>query len=263
MPLFDFCFNFTSSKFRDNEQAIIQRALNKDVTHFFMPGSDIDDSQYAVELAEQHQQGFYAGVGVHPHNAKAWEDDSENILRKLASSKRVLAIGEAGLDYNRNFSSQEQQELAFRQQIELAIELQMPLFLHERDAHNDFYSIIQEYINDIGPTAVHCFTGSEEALHRYIALGFYIGITGWICDERRGTHLHEIVQDIPENRLLIETDAPYLFPRTFQPRPKSMCNEPSYLPHIAEHIAYHRGDTFERLSVYTMQNTLRFFGMDS
>ena len=262
MPLFDFCFNFTSAKFRDDEHDVVQRALDNDVTHFFMPGSDNEDSEYAVQLAEQYQQGFYAGVGVHPHNAKSWQDDTQDVLRKFAKSNRTKAIGEAGLDYNRNFSTHEQQELAFRKQIELAIELQMPLFLHERDAHVEFYSIIQEYKNDLGPTVVHCFTGNQEALENYIKMDFYIGITGWICDERRGTHLHEIIQAIPENRLLIETDAPYLFPRTIQPHPKNKRNEPSYLPHIAEHIAHHRGDTFEHLCDYTMQNTRRFLGID-
>lgn len=259
MPLFDFCFNFTSSKFRDDEQEIIQRALNNGVTHFFMPGSDCQDSEFAVQLAEQYQQGFYAGVGVHPHNAKTWQDDTADVIRKLAHSDRVKAIGEAGLDYNRNFSTHQQQELAFRKQIELAIELQLPLFLHERDAHTEFHAIIKEYKHDLGPTAVHCFTGNQSALDNYISMDFYIGITGWICDERRGTHLHNIIQSIPENRLLIETDAPYLYPRTLQPRPKQMRNEPSFLSHIAEHIAHHRGDTIEHLSDYTMQNTLTFF----
>jgi TatD DNase family protein len=262
MPLFDFCFNFTSAKFRDDEQAIVQRALDSKVTHFFMPGSDSRDSEFSVRLAEQYQQGFYAGVGVHPHNAKTWQDGTEDLLRNLAASDRVKAVGETGLDYNRNFSTREQQETAFRKQVELAIDMQLPLFLHERDAHSEFYSIISEYKHDLGPTAVHCFTGDQRALENYIEMDFYIGITGWICDERRGTHLHNIIQSIPENRLLIETDAPYLYPRTLLPRPKQMRNEPSFLPHIAGHVAHHRGDTIERLSDYTMDNTLRFFGLN-
>ena len=198
MSLFDICFNFTSAKFRTDEQDVVQRALDKKVTHFFMPGSDQEDSEYAIKLAEQYQEGFYAGVGMHPHNAKTWNDDTQDLLRKLSKANRVKAIGEAGLDYNRNFSTHEQQELAFRKQIELAIELQLPLFLHERDAHKEFYSIIQEYKNDLGPTVVHCFTGNEIVLENYLKMDFYIGITGWICDERRGTHLHKIIHTIPK-----------------------------------------------------------------
>ncbi len=261
MPLFDFCFNFTSAKFRDDEQGFLHRAFDAGVSHFLVPGSDQEDSQFAVELAELYQPGIYAAVGVHPHLARNWQDNTLATLRSLAESERVKAIGEAGLDFNRNFSSHEQQELAFRQQIELAIELQKPLFLHERDAHDKFFSILSNYKNHIGPTVVHCFTGDAQALENYLNMDLYIGITGWICDERRGGHLHDLVKVIPEHRLLIETDAPYLFPRTFQPRPKKMTNEPAYLPHIAEHIAYHRGDSMERLCDYTMSNSLRFLGV--
>ena len=262
MPLFDICFNFTSSKFRDDEQGYLQRALEAGVSHFLITGSDQQDSQLAIELADRYQQGMYATTGVHPHLAKNWQQNTRNILKSLANNERVKAIGEAGLDYNRNFSTHEQQELAFRQQIELSIECQKPLFLHERDAHQKFLSILQEYKNDIGATVVHCFTGDQQALENYLKMGLYIGITGWICDERRGGHLHELVKTIPQDRLLIETDAPYLFPRTYQPRPKKMTNEPAYLPHIAEQIAYHRGDSVETLYRYTMDNSLRFLGID-
>jgi TatD DNase family protein len=261
MPLFDFCFNFTSSKFRNDEEAFLQRAFDAGVSHFLVAGSDQEDSQFAIKLAEHYQNNMYATAGVHPHLAKNWQDDTLNTLRNLANSDRVKAIGEAGLDFNRNFSTHEQQEHAFRQQIELAISLQKPLFLHERDAHDKFFSILNEYKNDIGPAVVHCFTGDAKALENYLSMGLYIGITGWICDEQRGSHLHALVKTIPKDRLLIETDAPYLFPRTFQPRPKKMTNEPAFLPHIAEHIAYHRGDSVDELCGYTMSNSLRFLGI--
>ncbi|MFK8028411.1 MAG: TatD family hydrolase [Gammaproteobacteria bacterium] len=261
MPLFDFCFNFTSSKFRDDEAGFLQRAADADVSHFLVAGSDQDDSQFAIELAERYQNNMYATAGVHPHLAKNWQDDTFKVLHDLASSNRVKAIGEAGLDFNRNFSSHEQQEHAFRQQIELAITLQKPLFLHERDAHDAFFKILNEYKKDIGPAVVHCFTGDETALENYLSMDLYIGITGWICDERRGSHLHSLVKTIPDDRLIIETDAPYLFPRTYRPRPKKMTNEPAYLPHIAEHIAYHRGDSVDKLCDYTMNNSLRFLGI--
>ena len=261
MSLFDICFNFTSSKFRDDEEQVLQRALEAGVSHFLITGSDQDDSQFAVELANRYKHGMYATAGVHPHLAKNWQDNTLDTLRSIAKSERVKAIGEAGLDYNRNFSTHEQQEHAFRAQIELAIECQKPLFLHERDAHKEFYAILNEYKQDLGPTVVHCFTGNAEALENYLHMDLYIGVTGWICDERRGTHLHELVGTIPSDRILIETDAPYLFPRTIQPRPKQMRNEPMHLPHIAEQIAHHRGDSVEDLYDYTMHNALSFLGL--
>jgi TatD DNase family protein len=262
MQLFDLCFNFTSSKFRDDEEALLARAQQAGVSHFLVSGSDQDDSRFAVELAERHQAGMYATVGVHPHCAKSWQSNTLDTLTQLAQSDRVKAIGEAGLDYHRNFSTLEQQQHAFRQQIELAIELNKPLFLHERDAHEDFIAILKEYQHALGPTVVHCFTGSRVALERYIEMDLYIGITGWICDERRGTHLHELVKLIPHDRLMIETDAPYLIPRTYQPRPKDNRNEPSFLPHIAQHIADHRGDELEQLCHDTHSNTLKFLNIE-
>ena len=178
MPLFDFCFNFTSSKFRDDEEGFLQRARDADVNHFLVPGSDQEDSRFAIELAERYQKNIYTTAGVHPHLAKNWQDNTLNTLRSLANNDRVKAIGEAGLDFNRNFSTHEQQEFAFRQQIELAISLQKPLFLHERDAYDEFFSILSEYKNDIGPTVVHCFTGELKALENYLSMDLYIGITG-------------------------------------------------------------------------------------
>ena len=263
MQLFDLCFNFTSSKFRADEQALLERAQQAGVTHFLVSGSDQDDSRLAVELAQQHQAGMYATVGVHPHCAKSWQANTLEVLTQLAHSERVKAIGEAGLDYHRNFSSHQQQDHAFRQQTELAIALKKPLFLHERDAHEDFYAILKEYQQALGPTVVHCFTGSRTALERYIEMDLYIGITGWICDERRGTHLHDLVKLIPQDRLMIETDAPYLIPRTYRPRPKDNRNEPSFLPHIAQHIAHHRGDDFDQLCHHTYNNTLKFLNIES
>lgn len=263
MSLFDLCFNFTSSTFRPDETAVLDRARAAGVDHFLVTGSDQDDSRLALELAERYQHGMYATVGVHPHLAKNWQHDTQDNLRQLAQSTRVKAIGEAGLDYHRNLSTPEQQQHALRQQIELAIELQRPLFLHERDAHADFYAILQDYQSELVTSVVHCFTGQRAALEHYLEMDLYIGITGWICDERRGTHLHELVSLIPQDRLMIETDAPYLLPRSYRPKPKDNRNEPSFLPHIAQHIAHHRGDDEHHLCQFTMQNTLRFLDIKS
>ncbi|MDG1249762.1 MAG: TatD family hydrolase [Gammaproteobacteria bacterium] len=258
MALFDFCLNLTSSQFKDDQELVLERAKHAGVSHCLIAGSDLADSQHAVELCSQHSHNLYATVGVHPHNAKGWQDNTRAGLQALAQCNEVLAIGEAGLDFHRNLSTQEQQEHAFRQQIELSIELGLPLFLHERDAHDRFREIISEYHSALQATVVHCFTGDRIALECYIEMGFYIGITGWICDERRGKHLHELVSLIPQDRLLIETDAPYLLPRSLRPKPKNPRNEPCHLPHISEHIARHRGDDKLELCRYSMENALRF-----
>ena len=261
MALFDFCLNLTSSQFKDDQELVLERAKQAGVDHFLIAGSDLEDSQLAIELCTQYSHNLYATVGVHPHNARSWQDNTFSSLQALAKHSQVLAIGEACLDFHRNLSTQEQQEHAFRQQIELSIELGLPLFLHERDAHDRFREIISAYHNQLKATVVHCFTGDRRALECYIEMGFYIGITGWICDERRGKHLHELVSLIPQHRLLIETDAPYLLPRNLRPKPKNPRNEPCHLPHIAEHIAHHRGDDSLELCRYSRDNALRFLGL--
>ncbi|MDG0996013.1 MAG: TatD family hydrolase [Gammaproteobacteria bacterium] len=261
MALFDFCLNLTSSQFKDDQALVLERAQQAGVSHYLIAGSDLADSEQAVELCTQHRHNLYATVGVHPHNAKSWQADTRAALETLAARSEVLAIGEAGLDFHRNLSTEAQQEHAFREQIELSIQSDLPLFLHERDAHDRFREIISEYLSQLNATVVHCFTGDRRALECYIEMGFYIGITGWICDERRGKHLHDLVSLIPQDRLLIETDAPYLLPRSLRPKPKNPRNEPCHLPHIAEHIARHRGDDTLALCRYSMDNAHRFLGL--
>jgi len=206
-----------------------------------------------------------ATTGVHPHLAKQWEEKSYSQLKALAEHNHVAAIGEAGLDYNRNFSTPEQQRTAYEAQLELAAELNMPIFLHERDAHEDFAKILKQHRNYLSKVVVHCFTGTDEELDAYIALDCYIGITGWICDERRGQHLHESIKKIPTNRLMIETDAPYLLPRDLPdsyPKPDGRRNEPAYLPHILETVAKCRGQSVEQTAADTTLNAKEFFSIN-
>ncbi|MBV1922103.1 MAG: TatD family hydrolase [Pseudomonadales bacterium] len=154
-----------------------------------------------------------------------------------------------------------QQEAVFQFQIHLAIELNLPLFLHERDAHKRQLMILQEYSNELPNTVIHCFTGDKTALFNYLDLGCYIGITGWVCDERRGKVLQELVKQIPEDRLMIETDGPYLLPRNIKPKPKSRRNESKYLPHIANTIAQLREETVAAITAQTTANSRRFFSI--
>ena len=265
MELVDICFNFTSSAFRKDADDVVRRAMDAGVKHFVLTGSDVVESEYALQLTKEYQ-GMVSTAGVHPHLAKQWQDESYEKLKTTATNNNVSAIGEAGLDFNRNYSTPEQQRHAFCEQLKLAIELNMPIFLHERDAHDEFVKILSEYRNDISKVVVHCFTGTSEQLDTYLAMDCHIGITGWICDERRGRHLHQAIKNIPANRLMLETDAPYLLPRDMPkglyPKPDGRRNEPAYLPHILKTVAKCRGVSAEQIASETTQTAKEFFAIN-
>ena len=264
MELFDIGFNFTSNAFRKDADQVVARANQAGVKNFVITGSDVEESKYATQLAKQYD-GMVTTAGVHPHLAKQWQEESYTELKKLTEHDGVVAIGEAGLDFNRNYSPPEQQIIAFRAQLELALELNMPIFLHERDAHKEFTKILSEYRKQLSKVVVHCFTGTKDELNTYLALDCYIGITGWICDERRGYHLHESIKNIPTNRLMIETDAPYLLPRDLPkdkyPKPDGRRNEPAYLPHILSTVAKFRGSSVEQTAEETTLTAKQFFDL--
>jgi TatD DNase family protein len=205
---------------------------------------------------------LYATAGVHPHHAADYSDESDALIRDLTKKDAVVAVGECGLDYFRNFSPREDQLRAFERQLLIAKESGLPVFLHQRDAHDDFVELLEPALPDLSRAVAHCFTGEGESLREYIAMGLYIGITGWICDERRGQHLHDIVSFIPDDRLLIETDAPYLLPRSIRPRPKSRRNEPMYLPEVVRVIAEARGQSEEHVASISTENAIRFFDLE-
>ena len=171
----------------------------------------------------------------------------------------VIAVGECGLDYFRNLSPRDAQLSAFRRQLEIAKDSALPLFLHQRDAHDDFVTVLEPELPNIARAVAHCFTGEEDALREYLAMGLYIGLTGWICDERRGENLLSIVSIIPDEKLLVETDAPYLIPRTLRPKPKTRRNEPAYLPEIIRVLAKARDQSKEHIAKITTDNARRFF----
>ena len=265
IELVDIGFNFTSSAFRKDADDVVKRAKKVGVNYFVLTGSDVLESEFAIQLAAQYQ-GMVTTVGVHPHLAKQWEKNTYADLKKLSNHENVAAIGETGLDFNRNYSTPEQQKIAFKAQLELAIELNMPIFLHERDAHEEFVKILSEYRKQLNKVVVHCFTGTKEELETYINLDCHIGITGWICDERRGQHLHKVIKNIPSNRLMIETDAPYLLPRDLPkdqfPKPDGRRNEPAYLPHILSIVAKCRENTVEQTAKETTQTAKKFFSIN-
>jgi TatD DNase family protein len=257
--LIDIGVNLGHASFNADRQQVIDRAVAAGVYKLVVTGTSIRSSLEAQTLASRFPDILCSTAGVHPHNAKNCNNETIKTLRDLAKHKEVVAIGECGLDFNRDFSPRPVQERWFEAQIELACELKLPLFLHERDAHQRFVEILSTYRNQFDAAVVHCFTGNGEELDAYLNLGLHIGITGWICDERRGLHLREVVRDLPLDRLLIETDAPYLLPRDLQPKPRSRRNEPMYLPHVLEAIAAARGQPAREIAAATTQNALRLF----
>ncbi|MEX0638738.1 MAG: TatD family hydrolase, partial [Burkholderiales bacterium] len=220
-------------------------------------GASVEESRRAADIADAH--GLYATAGVHPHHARECDDATIPALREVAGRPRVVALGECGLDFNRNYSPHPSQEKWFVAQLELAAELGKPLFLHSRDAHPRFAEILRNL--RVGKAVAHCFTGEAAELRAYLDLGLYIGITGWICDERRGRHLVALAREVPQDRLLLETDSPYLTPRDLHPQPKARRNEPAHLPHILRAVAHARGDTPEALAAATTRNAQAFFGI--
>jgi TatD DNase family protein len=245
--LIDIGINLAHDSYAADRDAVLARARAAGVVQLIVTGSSLASTAQAIDLARAHPQQLFATAGVHPHHASELSAERLSELKELARAPEVVALGECGLDYFRDYSPHAAQQEAFHRQLELAQNLGKPLFLHQREAHTDFLAILREHARAWRGVA-HCFTGSAEELHSYLALGLAIGITGWICDERRGTHLMALMPLIPPERLLLETDGPYLLPRDLKPKPASRRNEPAYLAHIAAAVARARGESLATLA---------------
>lgn len=261
MPLMtDIGANLHHDSFDHDRDEVFARAADAGLGTIIITGSCMDSALGAAEMSGSvGDLQLYATAGLHPHHASDWNQEIAACFKDLASHERVVSLGECGLDYHRNFSPPEAQKRAFADQLDLAIECEMPVFLHQRDAHEDFLQILKPRLGELSGVVVHCFTGSAAELADYVALDLYVGITGWICDERRGAHLLECVDLIPDQRLLIETDAPYLLPRSIRPRPKSRRCEPMHLPYVAETVAQARGQSPAHIASITSDNAARLF----
>jgi TatD DNase family protein len=256
--------NLAHDSFDLDREAVLERAWDAGLEAIVVTGSCADSSRRAVEIARAHPGRLYATAGLHPHHASDWSDAHAALFRELAQDPVLVSLGECGLDYFRDLSPRAAQRAAFEAQLALAAELGRPLFLHQRDAHEDFVAILREHRAQLSAVCVHCFTDTHAAAEDYLALDCHIGITGWICDERRGRHLLEIVPHIPADRLLLETDAPYLLPRTV---PKTLAprdgrrNEPAYLRYVVATVANTVGREPAAVAVQTAENARRFFGI--
>ena len=260
MQLIDIGANLTHPAFHADLPEVLARARAAGVQRIMVTGTSVPESSAAVRLANAHPETIHATAGVHPHHARECDGTTIPALRVLAQNAQVVAIGECGLDFNRNYSPHPDQEKWFAAQVELACELRKPLFLHSRDAKEKFVEVLKQF-NNLPPAVSHCFTGEKAELHAYLDLGLHIGITGWICDERRGAHLLELVREIPADRLMLETDSPYLTPRDMKPQPKARRNEPAHLPHILRTVARALGKPAEQVAEETTRNAKAFFGL--
>lgn len=261
MDLIDIGVNLTHESFSHDLPDVMHRASAAGVHRMVVTGTSVAATEAALALHARHPDRLYATAGVHPHHASEYDGATHEALRQLARRPGIVALGECGLDYYRNFSPREAQIAAFRSQLELAVELQLPVFLHQRDAHADFMAVLREFRPQLRDGVAHCFTGQGNELEDYLALGLAVGITGWICDERRGRHLLPLMKMIPAERLMIETDAPYLLPRSLKPHPPTRRNEPAFLPEVAATIARARNQAVEELAASSTAAAIDFFGL--
>jgi TatD DNase family protein len=258
--LVDIGINLTHDSYDSDRDAVMARAAAAGVVQMVVTGASAEGSRKAVALAHAHPRTLHATCGVHPHHATELTNDLAHELEGLAHKPEVVAVGECGLDYFRDFSPRDVQRAAFARQLEIAARVGKPVFLHQRDAHEDFVAILREHAKSLTAGAVaHCFTGQANELEDYLRMGLHIGITGWICDERRGAHLLPLMRQIPAGKLMIETDGPYLLPRDLRPKPPSRRNEPAYLPHIAATIARARDESLEQLAASTTASARQLF----
>jgi TatD DNase family protein len=257
MDLIDIGANLAHDSFDADRDAVLSRAAMAGVSQMVITGSSEEATRRAIDLARTRPRALFATCGVHPHHAADLTEDALPRLHELAREPEVRAVGECGLDYFRDFSPRDLQRRAFGWQLEMARATGKPVFLHQRDAHDDFIAILKEH--GVSHGVAHCFTAGEKERDAYLDLGLHIGITGWINDERRGLHLREVVRGIPADRLMVETDAPYLLPRDIRPMPKSRRNEPHYLPYVVQAIATARGESPETVAAASTATARRFF----
>jgi TatD DNase family protein len=258
MDLVDIGANLAHDSFDADRADVLQRARDAGVTRIVVTGSSAESSRQALDLARAHPGALYATAGLHPHHATEYSGEYAALFRDLAQHREVVALGECGLDYFRNYSPHADQQRAFAEQLKLAVDARKPVFLHQRDAHAAFLPMLREHRPQLVDAVVHCFTDTAAALEDYLSLDCHIGITGWICDERRGQGVRDAARLIPDDKLLVETDAPYLLPRT-APKAAHRRNEPACLPYVVRALAEARGQPEQHVARITTENAARFF----
>lgn len=262
--MIDIGANLAHESFTRDLDTVLADAWDAGLQAIVITGSCMSSSRRALQLAQTHPDRLHSTAGLHPHHAADWNQDCAAVIRELSAQPQLVALGECGLDYFRDLSPRQTQRRAFAAQLQLAVELCKPVFLHQREAHADFIAVLREFRSSLGAVCMHCFTDTAQAAQDYLDLDCHIGVTGWICDERRGAHLLDVVREIPAARLLVETDAPYLLPRNL-PRDQrpgdGRRNEPRFLPWVVMKIAEARGESAQAVGVRTANNARSFFGL--
>jgi TatD DNase family protein len=253
--------NLTNKRYNHDRDEVVKRGIDAGVSKMILTGTSERTSLESFKYVKNSPYNLYSTAGIHPHDAKHFSEKTRNVLKNLLVNEKVVAVGECGLDFDRNFSSKDEQEKAFISQLELSRETGKPLFLHERDAHKSFVEIMRSHEDLIPKSVVHCFTGGEAEVLEYLEMGFYIGITGWICNASRSDALRAAVKHIPLDRLMIETDGPFLTPRGIYPKPKDNRNEPAFLPYVAASVAEFMGHSIEDVIEASTKNAISFFNL--
>lgn len=261
LDLIDIGANLTHDSFDHDRADVLARAAAAGVPRLIVTGTSVTSSIQALSLAEAHSRALFATAGVHPHHATDFDTHSVAALRTLLANPTFVAVGECGLDFFRDYSPRDAQRQAFAAQLELAADARKPVFLHQRDAHAEFVAMLAPTRSRLVGGVAHCFTGGPGELRAYLDLDLYIGVTGWVCDERRGQALRAALRELPLDRLLVETDAPYLLPRDLKPPPRSRRNEPAHLPHVLTRIAAEMGRPVAEVAEATTANATRLFGL--
>ncbi|KAG7161741.1 3'-5' ssDNA/RNA exonuclease TatD-like [Homarus americanus] len=277
--------NLTNKKFTRDLDSVVSRARDAGVRKIMVTGITVQSSKDALRLTRLFPETLYSTAGVHPHEAKSWDDETEEALRELAANHEVVAIGECGLDFNRNFSPQDVQLEVFEKQVSLACELRKPLFVHERDAHKEVLEVLGKYKGRLPAVVIHCFTGDATQATAYLKEGCYIGLTGYVWKDKSEDGVRRILEDgvVPLDRLLVETDSPFMYPNTraskLPPYVKETLtersltflhryctfqrNEPCSLPVTIEMIAAYMKKKSEQVALQTTFNALKVFGLST
>jgi TatD DNase family protein len=261
----DIGINLTHKQFQNDIPQIIQNAIEAGVEQMVLTGTNVRNSEQAAQLAKKYPANLWATAGIHPHDAKHFDHGSIPALRRLLQDPQVVSVGECGLDFDRDFSPRPIQEACFEAQLQLAVEIQKPLFLHERAAFIRFNFVMEPLLSKLPQAVVHCFTGGLPEAKVYLDKGFFLGFTGAISDVRRFEQLREVIRYVPLDRMLIETDGPFMLPKNVPANQLTphheRRNEPAFLPFVAETIAQFKAVPLEEIAQQTTQNAKRFFGI--
>ena len=259
MQIFDSHCHLDDRSFDQDRAEVLERARRAGIKGLMIAGINLASASKAIEIASTHGD-CYVAVGVHPHDARLCSESMLAALKELARHPKVRAWGETGLDFNRMYSPQPDQEKWFVRQLQIADELTLPLIFHERDSNSRFLKILQRTPAANRRGVVHCFSGDESDLKQYLDLGLYIGITGILTIKRRGADLRRLVSLIPDNRLLVETDAPFLTPAPY--KNKTRRNEPAFVKAVLQKLAQVRRQKLEPLAALVWENTCRLYGIN-